>query len=307
MKVIKYIKRPLEIIPILSYKGAFRWLPDEIYLKLLFRAIMGKKLNLDNPTTYSEKLQWIKLYDRNPLYTRLVDKYQVKEYVKNKIGEKYIIPTIGVWDSFDQIDFLKLPEQFVMKCTHDSGGLIICKDKSQLDKAKAKHKIEKYLHKSFYWFGREWPYKNVQPRIIVEQYMEDKKTKELRDYKFFAFNGVVKAVFIATERQNSSGETKFDFFDENFNHLNLINGHPNADITPEKPICFEEMKLLASQLSEGLPEARIDFYEVDGCVYFGEITFFHWSGLKPFVPEEWDEIFGGWIKLPEQKGSLIQR
>ena len=301
MKIMKYIKRPLEAIPVLSYKGAFKWMPDEMYLKLLFRAIMKKKLDLNNPKTYSEKLQWIKLYDRNPLYTSLVDKYLVKEYVKEKIGEEYIIPTYGVWDSFDEIDFSKLPNQFVMKCTHDSGGLIICRDKTKLDFMRAKRKIEKYLNKSFYWFGREWPYKDVQPRIIIEEYMEDSKTKELRDYKFFAFDGVVRAVFVATERQSTSEETKFDFFDENFNHLDLINGHPNADNMPEKPTCFEEMKTLASILSKGLPEARIDFYEVDGRVYFGEITFFHWSGLKPFEPEKWDEVFGSWIKLPYSK------
>ena len=145
MKIMKYIKRPLEAIPVLSYKGAFKWMPDEMYLKLLFRAIMKKKLDLNNPKTYSEKLQWIKLYDRNPLYTSLVDKYLVKEYVKEKIGEEYIIPTYGVWDSFDEIDFSKLPNQFVMKCTHDSGGLIICRDKTKLDFMRAKRKIEKYL------------------------------------------------------------------------------------------------------------------------------------------------------------------
>lgn len=294
----KYILHPSGLIPVLSYRGFLRWIPDKTYLKLIFRVIMKKKLDLKNPKTYSEKLQWIKLYDRNPLYVRLVDKYEVKEYIKEKIGSEYVIPTIGIWDRVEDIPFDQLPSQFVLKCTHDSGGIIICKDKDQFDVKKAKKELNKYLHKSFYWYGREWPYKQVKPRIIAEKYMEDSKTHELRDYKFFSFDGQVKALFIATGRQNPNDETRFDFFDESFNHLDLINGHPNADIVPEKPVCFDEMKSLAASISIGIPQVRIDFYEVNGRVYFGEMTFFHWCGLKPFEPEKWDEIFGSWITLP---------
>ena len=294
----KYILHPSGLIPVLSYRGFLRWIPDKTYLKLIFRVIMKKKLDLKNPKTYSEKLQWIKLYDRNPLYVRLVDKYEVKEYIKEKIGSEYVIPTIGIWDRVEDIPFDQLPSQFVLKCTHDSGGIIICKDKDQFDVKKAKKELNKYLHKSFYWYGREWPYKQVKPRIIAEKYMEDSKTHELRDYKFFSFDGQVKALFIATGRQNPNDETRFDFFNESFNHLDLINGHPNADIVPEKPVCFDEMKSLAASLSIGIPQVRIDFYEVNGRVYFGEMTFFHWCGLKPFEPEKWDEIFGSWITLP---------
>lgn len=275
-------------------------LSDEAYLKFAFRARLGKKLDLEDPKTYNEKLQWLKLYDRKPEYTQMVDKYGVKEYVANAIGEEYIIPTLGVWDSFDEIDFDKLPDQFVLKCTHDSGGLVICRDKSKLDKAAAKNKIERSLKTNYYLHGREWPYKNVKPRIIAEQYMEDEKTKELCDYKFFTFDGEVKALFIASDRYAKGEETKFDFFDENFNHLPFTNGHPNANVLPEKPERFEEMKELAAKLGKGIPQARIDFYEVNGKVYFGEITFFHWGGMKPFKPEEWDYKFGEWIKLPEK-------
>ena len=292
------ISKQVKFFYFLEEKGVLNLLTDSMYLKLIYKARMGKKLNLKQPLTYTEKIQWIKLYDRNPIYTKLVDKYEVKSYVANKIGEKYIIPTLGVWDCFDEIDFDKLPNQFVLKCTHDSGGNVICRNKAEFDFVKAKEKIEKCLKRNYYWHGREWPYKNVKPRIIAEYYMEDEKTGELRDYKFFAFNGSTKALFIASDRQVVGEETKFDFFDENFQHLDLKNGHPNALTIPDKPQNFETMKELANKLSEGFPEVRVDFYEANGEVYFGELTFAHWSGLTPFEPEAWDKTFGDWIDLP---------
>jgi len=237
------------------------------------------------------------LYDRNPLYTTLVDKYEVKEFVSNIIGSDYIIPTLGVWDKFDDIDFDKLPNRFVLKCTHDSGGLVICKDKALFDKKLAKKKINKCLKKNYYYHLREWPYKDVKPRIIAEQYMEDSNSKDLKDYKLFAFKGEVKALYVATDRHSKESGLKFTFFDKDFNHLPFTNSHPNADVLPTKPTCFEEMVSLAEKLSKDLKQARIDFYEVDGRVYFGEITFFHMSGLKKFEPYEWDKIFGSWIEL----------
>lgn len=267
----------------------------------MFRADMGYWMRWDAPQTYSEKLQWLKVFYHDPLWTKLVDKYEVKDYVANKIGEEFIIPTLGVWDCFDDIDFDKLPRQFVLKCTHDSGGLVICKDKGQLDLKSARRKISKSLAFNYYWRNREWPYKNVKPRIIAEKYMEDSKTEELRDYKFFAFDGVVKALFIASDRNKKGEEVKFDYFDENFNHLDLKQVHPMSNKQIEKPINFEKMKELASIISKGLPETRCDFYEVDGKIYFGEITFFHHGGLVPFHPACWDKTFGSWIKLPEEK------
>lgn len=284
----------------LGKKTVLKYLPDEPYLKLCYRVRLGKKLDLENPKTYTAKLQWLKLHDRKPVYTEMVDKYTAKEYVAKIIGGEYIIPTLGVWDKFDDIDFDSLPQQFVLKCTHDSGGLVICRDKSRLDKAAAKKKIEKSLGTNYYLSGREWPYKNVKPRIIAEAYMQDTATAELRDYKFFCFDGRVKALFIATERA-AAAETKFDFFDENFNHLPFTNGHPNAETMPAKPQRFEEMKALAAKLSAGIPHLRVDFYEVDGKIYFGELTFSHWGGMMPFEPEEWDYTFGSWITLPETK------
>ena len=272
---------------------------DKKYLQKLYKAAFGKELDWDNPQTFNEKLQWLKLYDRKPIYTTMVDKYEVKKYVAEKIGEEYIISTLGVWDNFDDIDFDKLPDQFVLKCTHDSGGLVICKDKRKLDIATAKKKMEKALRTSFYSEFREWPYKDVKPRIIAEQYMAD-ESGGLIDYKFFCFDGVPRIMFIATDRENPNEETKFDFFDMDFNHLDIRNGHPNAKLPPRKPKRFELMKQLASKLSNGIPHVRVDMYEVNGKVYFGELTFYHWGGVVKFEPDSWDKILGDWLVLPRK-------
>ena len=261
---------------------------------------MGKRLNLKNPQTFNEKLQWLKLYGRRPIDTILSDKYAVKEYIAKTIGEKYVIPLLGVWDRFEDIDFDKLPEQFVLKCTHDSGGILVCKNRNDVDFDKVKETFNRSLKTDYYVFSREKAYKNIPRRIIAEEYREDSKTGELRDYKFFCFDGEPKALFIASDRQVEGEETKFDFFDMEFNHLPFTNGHPNAKILPEKPLCFKEMKELAAKLSKGIPHVRVDFYEVDGKVYFGEMTYSHWGGMTPFNPEEWDYTFGSWIVLPEK-------
>lgn len=301
----KYLKDASYRFLINDGLGLYRYMPDEIYLKKKYGIRMGSELNLENPQTFNEKIQWIKLYDRKPIYTTMVDKYTAKQYVAERIGEEYIIPTLGVWDSFDAIDFSKLPTQFVLKCTHDSGGLVICRDKSRFDVKAAKEKLEKSLKRDYYLIHREWPYKDVPRRIIAEQYMEDTKTEELRDYKFFCFDGVAKALFIATDRQKEGEEVKFDFFDMDFKHLDFKQGHPNAAVTPAKPETFDEMRQLAEKLSKGIPHLRVDFYEVNGKAYFGELTFSHFAGMVPFSPEEWDETFGSWIKLPENSGGGV--
>lgn len=282
-------------------KRIVAFIPTKIWISYRFKKKLGYPMDWENPKTYNQKLQWLKVHDRNPLYTTLVDKYEVKKYISDKIGDQYVIPTLGVWNSFDEIDFEALPNQFVLKCTHDSGGIVIVRDKNKFDKEAARKMFRIALNRNPYDVSREWPYKNVKPRIIAEQYMEDEATAELRDYKFFSFYGEPKAMFIASERASVTEETKFDFFDMEFNHLPFTNGHPNATVAPAKPQNFEEMKLLASKLSEQLPQARIDFYEVNGKTYFGEITFFHWGGMKPFDPVEWDYTFGSWIKLPEKQ------
>lgn len=296
--ITKLIKNPTKVVFLLDKVGASRLIPDRVYLKLKYRASVGKKLNLKDPKTYNEKLQWLKLYDRNPQYTKLVDKYEVKSYVAEKIGQRYIIPTLGVWDRVEDIDFDALPEQFVLKCTHDSGGLVICKDKSQLNIEEAKRKLKRSLKNNFYYQGREWPYKNVKPRILAEKFMEDVETGELRDYKFFCFDGVAKAVRVDTER--STGNVKMDFFDRELNHLPFERNHQNAKITPEIPPNFEEMVKIADRLSKGFCHLRVDLYSVNGAIYFGELTFFAANGFAPFYPDEWDAIFGDWIKLPEK-------
>lgn len=282
----------------LNRLGFYNRLSDKDFLKKLYRIRMGKELNLENPVTFNEKLQWLKLNDRRIEYVSMVDKCKVKNYVANIIGSEYIIPTIGVWKKFDEIDFEALPNKFVLKCTHDSGGLVICKDKSAFSPSLAKKKINKSLRQNYYYASREWPYKDVEPLIIAEEYMEDSDTGELRDYKFFCFDGVPKALFVATDRQKSGEEVKFDFFDIDYNHLDLRNGHNNANNPPEKPLQFELMKELAKKLSQNIPHVRVDFYEVNGKVYFGEMTFFHFSGLVPFEPVEWDYEFGNYINLP---------
>ena len=280
-------------------QGVGRLIPDKLWIQIKYRQWMEKFPNLKNPATFNEKLNWLKLYDRRPEYTDMVDKYEAKRIVAESIGAEYVVPVVGgPWDSFDEIDFDALPDRFVLKTTHDCGGVVICKDKSIFDKAKAKVFLQKHLKTNYYWGLREWPYKNVKPRIFAEAYMEDAATAELRDYKFFCFNGEVKALFIATERQKAGEEVKFDFFDADFNHLPVRQGHPNAAVPPEKPVTFDEMKRLAANLSEGIPHVRVDFYEVNGKIYFGELTFYHFSGIVPFEPKEWDKTFGDWIELP---------
>lgn len=278
-------------------KGYFRWLSDKHCLYVLYWARTGKRLDLKNPRTFNEKLQWLKLYDRKPEYVKMVDKYQAKNYIAAKIGQKYIIPTLGVWDRFEDIDFDALPDQFVLKCTHDSGGLVIVRDKVKLDKVEAKARIDASLKQNYYLHGREWPYKDVPRRIIAEKYMEDTVDDALTDYKFFCFHGVPKIMYISKDRGN---DPRTDFFDMEFRHLPIKVRDPNAEVTPRKPEQFEEMRQLAEQLSSGIPHLRVDFYLVNGNIYVGELTFFHTSGLTQIQPAEWNMRMGSWIQLPQK-------
>lgn len=276
--------------------GIFNCLPDKSYLELIYYAHFGKKLDLENPKTFNEKVQWLKLYDRKPEYTTMVDKYEVKKYVAEKIGKEYIIPTIGVWDHVVDIDFESLPNQFVLKCTHDSGNVVICKDKSKFDTKKTKKKIEDSLKREYFFWGREWPYKNVKHRIIAEAYLEDETTQELRDYKWYCFNGIPQILAIFCNR--TIGKTKVNYFDMNFNHLEFNWGYPHAVNPPKKPVNFDKMKQFAFILSKNIPLLRVDFYEANGNLYFGELTFYDGSGFDKMDPE-WDEKIGSWICLPK--------
>lgn len=289
---------PKHFVAAILYRiGGF--IPDERYLRWIYYLETGNKLNLDNPQRYNEKLQWIKLYDHNPLYTTLADKYRVKEVVSEKIGAEHVAKCYGVWDKAEDIEWDKLPKRFVLKTNHDSGnnGVFICKDKSKIEKEKWIQKINASLRRDTSIPGREWPYKEVKRCVFAEQYLED-ASGELRDYKFFCFNGVVKYLFIATERQ-SGGEVKFDYFDADFNHLDIVQHHPMSGKKIEKPAMFDQMKDLAAKLSKGLPEVRVDLYEVNGRIYFGEYTFFHHGGMVPFHPDKWDFVWGEQIHLPE--------
>lgn len=281
-----------------SHFGFYNSMSDEAFLEKKFKITMRKDLSLENPKTFNEKVQWLKLYDRKPEYTIMVDKYKVREYIKEKLGEEYLIPLIGVWDSPDEIDFDKLPNQFVLKCNHNSGlGMCICKDKSKLNIKKVKEELRKGLKQDYYLTGREWPYKDVPRKIVCEKFMVDESGYELKDYKYFCFNGEPKIMFIASDRQIIGEETKFDFYDMNFNHLPFTNGHPCSKKKIACPKAFDKMKELAAVLSKDIPLLRVDFYEINGKVYFGELTFSHWSGMVPFEPKEWDYKLGEWIDL----------
>lgn len=272
-------------------------LSDKAYIKLRYRLALHRPLNLENPATYNEKLQWMKLYDHNPQYTRLVDKYDVRSFVTERIGEEHLIRCLGVWDTFDEIKFDELPDMFVLKCTHDSGSVYICRDKNELDIPSLRKSFQSAMKRSQYKAGREWAYKNVKPRIIAEEFMIDDSGVGLKDYKFFCFGGKVKAMFVATDRGLPGEDVKFDFFDENYQHLPVKHGHENAKMFPPCPVGFEEMKALAEHLSEGFPHVRVDLYNINGKIYFGEMTFYHHCGFVPFEPDEWDYTFGSWIEL----------
>ena len=279
----------------LTAMGLTRWMSDEQFLKKEYFLQMGKPLNLNDPKTFNEKLQWLKIHNRKPEYTTMVDKYAVKQYVADRIGEQYIIPTLGVWEHFDDIDFDNLPKQFVLKCTHDSGGIVICRDKSKLDKKTAKKKLEYYLKRKYYYIHREWPYKNVKPRIIAEKYMTNGDGEDLNDYKLMCFNGKVKTTFVCSDRFSKDG-LKVTFYDTDWRRMPFERHYPTSKTEIDKPQTYEEMVILAEKLAFGIPFVRVDFYEINGNIYFGELTFFPGSGYEEFTPEEWDKTLGNWIK-----------
>lgn len=290
----KYIRK---IILGLNNHGFLRLMPDKSNIKLVYKAQLNKELDLKNPKTFNEKLQWIKLYDQNLEYCKMVDKYNVRSYVKDKLGEQYLIPCLGVWDNSEKINFSKLPDEFVLKCTHDSGSVIICKNKKKLDVEKTKKILKKHLKKGSFYYGREWPYKNLKPRIIAEKLMTDFESGDLFDYKIHCFNGEPKVILVCSERHKSG--LKEDWFTTNWEHLPIRRPtHCNNINTPKKPLCLNKMLELAKTLAKDIPFSRIDFYFAGGKIYFGEITFFPASGYTAFIPDEYDRIMGDWIKLP---------
>lgn len=306
MDVIKNFKRnKAAFLSSILRRLSFLFKNDEFYLKLLYLFELHKWPDLKHPKTFNEKIQWLKLHDRKPEYTTMVDKYAVKEYVAKIIGQEHIIPTLGVWNSFDEIDFESLPEQFVLKTTHGGGGMavVICKDKETFDKRKAKAILEKSLKSDIYANYREWPYKNVPKRIIAEKFISTDANEGLVDYKLHNFNGTPKVILVCRERFGRNGMTEFFFTDE-WTHLDMKRpGHRNPDV--ERPEKLQEMLELAKKLSKDIPFVRTDFYTVHGKVYFGELTFYPASGLSSFFPKEYDEILGDWLAVDIAGGGKI--
>lgn len=302
LSIKEYILNPATTF-VVVLEHFFTWLPDKLYLKLLYRFKMGRRLNLRNPQTFSEKLQWLKLYDRNPQYTQMVDKYAVKNYVAGVIGEEFIIPTLGVWDKPEDIEWDSLPNSFVLKTTHGGGstGVIICNDKNNFNRKQAIVRLNESLKQEIYLQLKEWPYKDVPRRIIAEQYIEsDSFNNDLLDYKFFCFNGEPKYCQVISGRDT---EMCVDFFDHDWIHqpFHEPKSYPFAKMEPHKPKYYEQMWELARNLSKEKPFSRIDFYEVGNKIYFGEITFFPTSGMGGFSPEDYDSIIGKMIVLPKEK------
>jgi len=295
----KYLRSSDYRFLINSSLGMYDNMPDEEYLKRKFRACMGKELDLENPKTLNEKLQWLKLYDRKPEYTMMVDKVRVREYIAQTIGEEYLIPLLGVWEDPEDIDFDALPDQFVLKCNHNSGlGMCICKDKSKLDIPKVKRELKKGLKQDYYLTGREWPYKDVLRRIIGEKYMVDEFGADLKDYKIMCFGGKAMCSFVCSDRHSGKG-LHVTFFDRNWEIMPFERHYPANWKDIERPKQYEKMLELAENLAGQIPFVRVDFYEVDGKIYFGEMTFFPGSGLEEFTPDEWDYTLGSWIDLSQ--------
>ena len=274
-----------------------RLLNDKIYLKWAYKSCIGQTLDLDNPRTFNEKLQWLKLYNRNPEYSTMVDKAAVKEYVANKIGAEYVIPTLGVWKDPNDIEWDSLPEKFVVKWNHDSGSIVICKDPKLFDRKAALKKLYKGSIKNGFWFGREWPYKNVKPVILAEVLLEDSSGEDIKDYKFFCFNGKVQCFKVDFDRFSKHGANYYDRYGKIL-PFGEVACPPNFDKQIVLPNNLNKMIELAEVLSESMPFARIDFYDVDDNIYFGEITFFPASGFGPFTPDDWDLKLGNLITLP---------
>lgn len=285
-----------------------KMIPDEVWVKMIYRIKMRRKLNLRNPKTFNEKLSWLKLHDRNPLYTMMVDKLEAKKYVENIIGRGYIIPTIMLWDTVDEIDFDSLPKQFVLKCTHNSGGVIVCRDKERLSEETVKKRLKNSLKKNFYWLGREWPYRNVKPRILVEQYMEDSNDtgkNGLTDYKFYCFNGKAKYLYVSTGLEDhKTAQIGFLTMDWKFAPFGRSD-YKAFDKLPLRPVNLFEMVRIAEKLSRDFLFLRVDLYEINGKIYFSELTFTPCSGMMPFSPYEWDERLGLELDLP-YNGSGLQ-
>lgn len=299
-KLTTFLKNPIYFITSPAAKGYLNWVPDSIYIKILFKALVGEKCHLKHPVTYNEKLQWLKLHDRKPEYSEMVDKYEVRKYIARTLGEEYLIPCFGVYESFDEINFAELPDQFVLKCTHDSGSVIICTDKFKLDIAAAKERLTKAMKKNYYDTYREWPYKGVKPRIIAEKYMVDESGDDLKDYKIMCFNGKAKVIETHENRYTEGKTHTQTFYTENWEKLDIyqVDLYPTKEKRP-KPEQMDTLIALSEKIAHDMYHARVDWYLINGHIYFGEITFYDGSGFEPF-PEKKDDVYlGNLLKLPQ--------
>lgn len=297
MRIWDVLRDPYRRLIALGSRGLLNWMSDEKYCSLLYKSKLGESPNLRDPKTFNEKLQWLKLNDRNPIYTKMVDKYEMKNYISEKVGSQYVIPTIGIWNKFDDINFDSLPNEFVLKCTHDSGGVVIVRDKAKLNINNAKKIIFSSLKRNYYWLGREWPYKDVKPRIIAEQYLSSIDKDNVLEIKVFCFDGKAKIILVCQGAANGDERTN-DYFDLEFNHIPVTGIYPTAKGVIEKPKQLDEVIRIAERLSFGIPQLRVDTYLVEDRIYVGETTFYHCSGLCPFQPKFYDEEFGKLISIP---------
>ncbi len=298
-KVKRYLSSPYYALGEDLMKRHPRWMSDKYFIKVFWKEMTGTVLDLRNPVTFNEKLQWMKLYDRNPLYTDLVDKLKVKQWVSDRIGPEYVIPTLAVYNSVDEIDLDALPEQFVLKCNHDSGGIAICHDRDCFDFDDAKKLLTERLNTNFYWQYREWPYKNVERKLFAEKYIAEEPGQDLPDYKVFTFGGEPKLIEVDFDRFSSH---KRNIYDTDWNYLDATILYPTQkERVFEKPEQLEEMLLLSRELSKGFRQVRTDFYLVGNRIYFGEMTFIHGAGTETIEPKELDLLMGSWIDISDNK------
>lgn len=289
-------KLPIHRRLLLRFINKFDYLfSDKVFIRVKFYLNLGYWPNLKNPQTFNEKLQWLKLYNRNDILTTLVDKIEVKKYVANKIGEEYVIPTLEVYDSVADIKISKLPDKFVLKCNHNSGGLVISRNKKSFDLAQAKKTLSKALRLNYFKVGREWPYKNITPRILAETLLEN-GGNDLPDYKFFCFNGKFRTCLVCVNRFGNGG-LRMNFYDKDWNLLPFTRQYDNIPYEVKRPVTFEKMIKLAENLASNFQFVRVDFYSINEKIYFGEMTFFPGNGWAKFNPIEWDYKMGHWIKL----------
>lgn len=295
-RIARLLRNPSLTVPYLGARGFLHGMDDETYLKKCFKAYMGYDLDLDNPRTFNEKLQWLKLHDRNPLYTTLVDKCAVKQWVADRIGPEYVTPTYARWDRAEDVDVSGLPERFVLKTNHDSGGVAICRDRATFDLEAAKRKLARHLRRNYYWGCREWPYRDVRPCVFAEEYLDPGEGGDLADYKLFRFSSGRMVTLVCEDRLLGAG-MKETFFDEEWCPLDLTEGGHPSNPGHLAPPHFEQMRALCDELAEGLPFCRVDFYESGGGLLFGEMTLYPCGGFERFDPPEWDERLGSWVDL----------